>query len=93
MCALMALTEGTRNDLVSVGIIECDGVHDVSVAFQGQQFVTSNCVPYFASTIITASNELVAGLVECAIRQWQDVCSQDLEQEEVPSLDTLLLLD
>jgi hypothetical protein len=80
------LTEGTRDDLVAVGVIERDRVYDVPMALEGQQLVTRDCVPDLASAIVTAGDELIAGLVEGAVRQRQDVCAEDLEQEEVAGL-------
>lgn len=80
------LTEGSRNDLVTVGVIEGDRVYDVPMAFKREQLITGDRVPDLASAVITASDELVARLVEGAVRQRQDVSAEDLEQEEVAGL-------
>lgn len=82
----MALTERTSDDLVSVGVVERNGIHHVSVALEREQLISRYGVPDLAGAVVAACDEFVAGLVEGAVRQRQDVCSQDLEQEEVAGL-------
>jgi hypothetical protein len=49
--------------------------------------------PHLAGTVVTPSDELVARLVEGAVRQWQDVRSQNLEQIKIATLVALKLLN
>lgn len=73
----------TCDDLVPIGIVERDRIHHIPMAFQGQQLVSGDGIPYFTCTIIRSCDELVPGLVERTVRQWEDVCAEDLEQEEI----------
>lgn len=45
---LASLVEGTGDDLVPPGVVECDGVHDVAVPVQRKQFVPCGGVPHLA---------------------------------------------
>lgn len=47
---------------------------------------------YLAIAVVAASDELVTTLVERAVCQWQDVGTQNLEQEEMPLVVRLQLL-
>lgn len=48
---------GQVSEYLPVGIIEGDGVDDILVSFQCQQFVSRLGIPDFARPIIAASNE------------------------------------
>jgi hypothetical protein len=45
------------------------------MTLQGQQFVARYGVPDLAGSVVTAGDEFVARLVECTVRQWQNVRS------------------
>lgn len=78
-----SLTERTRNDLVSIRVIEGNGVHHIPMSLQSEQLVSSDGVPDLAGAVVTARDELVARLVEGAIGEGEDMCTEDLEQKEV----------
>ena len=63
------------------------------MALQSHQFLTRISSPYFASSIIASRNELVPLLVEGAIRQWQNVCSQDFEKVIITAVIAFQFLD
>jgi hypothetical protein len=86
------LTEGSGDDFVSVGIVEGDGVDYVAVALQRQQLVPGYRVPHLARAVVTAGDELVARLVEGAVRQRQNMRPQNFKQKKVASLVAFQLL-
>mmetsp|Transcript_11960 Transcript_11960/g.44456 ORF Transcript_11960/g.44456 Transcript_11960/m.44456 type:complete len:301 (-) Transcript_11960:16-918(-) len=87
------LVEAARHDLVSIRVVEGDGVHHVPMALQGQQLVAGHGVPNLARPIIAPGDKLVPALVEGAVREGQNVRPQDLEEVEVRAGLRLLLLD
>ena len=50
------------------------------LAFKREDIFASERVPDFARSVVGASDEPVPTLVECAVCQWQDVSTKDLEQ-------------
>lgn len=78
-----SLTERTSDNLITIGIIESNGIDHVSVTLERQQLITSDGVPHFASSVITTSDKLITRLIEGTIRKGQDMSTQNLEQEEV----------
>ena len=63
------------------------------MALQSQQLVSRDGVPDLAGAVVTASDELVAGLVEGAVGKGEDVCAEDLEEEEVGGFVAFQLLN
>ena len=62
-----------RDDLVPERVVERDGVHNIPVPLQRQQLVPGDGVPHLAGAVVAACDEFVAGLVEGAVRQGEDV--------------------
>jgi len=48
------------DNLITIGVVEGNGVHNVAVAFQGEQLISGGGVPDFACTVVTTRDELVA---------------------------------
>ena len=85
--------ERTSDNLVAVRIIECHRVNDIRVLVQGKKLLTRIRVPYFASAIVAARDELTSVLVECTVGQWEQVGAENLEEAEALLLILELLLD
>ena len=74
------LTERSRDDFIPVGIIERNRIHHIPVTpLEGEQLVSCYCAPDLAGSVVTARDELVAGLVQGAVCERQYVCTQNLE--------------
>jgi hypothetical protein len=56
---LSHLVKRPRDDLVSVRVVECNGIHHILVAFQGQLFIARLSVPHLACAIIAARDEAI----------------------------------
>merc|ERR1719223_472304 len=69
--------KGSSHNFVTIGIVKGNGVDNISVTFQGQQFVACGCVPNFAGSVVAASDKLVTRLVEGTVGKRQDVSTQD----------------
>ena len=74
------------NYLIPKWIIKRDSIHHIPVSLEGEQFVSSNRVPDLARAIVRACDELVAGFIEGAVCQGEDVSSQNLKQVKVVAL-------
>ena len=90
---LRLAVEGTGDNLISVRIVECHSIDDVRVLVQGKKLLTRIRVPYFASAIVAARDELTSVLVECTVGQWEQVGAENLEEAEALLLILELLLD
>ena len=74
-------------------IVESHGVDDVGVLVQREQLLASVRVPHFAGSVVRASDEPVASLVEGTVRQGKQMGSQGLEKGELLHLVLELLLN
>mmetsp|Transcript_34986 Transcript_34986/g.63038 ORF Transcript_34986/g.63038 Transcript_34986/m.63038 type:complete len:205 (+) Transcript_34986:645-1259(+) len=79
---LGCLVETASHDLVATRVVEGNGIHNVLVSIKGEELFTAQGVPDTAGSVIGASDEFGARLVESTVRERQDVCTQDLEQVE-----------
>ncbi len=63
------------------------------MSLESQQLVAGDGVPDLAGAVVAAGDELVAGLVEGAVGERQDVRPENLEEKEVTRLVALQLLN
>ena len=61
--------KGSSDDEVSEGVVKGHRIYYIFMLLQRQQLLSALGVPDFTCAIVRASNELVATLVECAVRQ------------------------
>ena len=85
--------ERTGDNLVAVRIVERHRVNDVRVLVQGKKLLTRIRVPYFASAIVAARDELASIFVERAVGQREQMGAEDLEEAEALLLILKLLFD
>ena len=85
--------EGSRDDLVTVGVVERHRVNDVRVVVETEELLSRVSVPYFARAIVASSDKLVTALVKRAICQWEQMGSEHFEKTEALLLVFLLLFD
>mmetsp|Transcript_32782 Transcript_32782/g.76574 ORF Transcript_32782/g.76574 Transcript_32782/m.76574 type:complete len:204 (-) Transcript_32782:71-682(-) len=90
---LARLVEGSCNDLVSKGIVECDRVHHVLVPLERQELLPGHRVPHLAGTVVAAGDEPLAVLVESAVCEREDVRSKDFEEVKLLGVLRILFLD
>ena len=87
------LVEAARHDQITEGVVERHRVNDVFVLLKTQQFAATLGVPDLACPIVAARDKFVSRLVECAIRQRQQVRPQHRKQLELLLPILHLLLD
>ena len=87
------LVEAARHDQITKGVVERHGINDVFMLLETQQFAATLGVPDLACPIVAARDEFVSRLVECAIRQRQQVRPQHRKQLELLLPVLHLLLD
>ena len=88
-----SLVERASDYKVAEGVVKGHRVDHILVLLQTQQLGSCLGVQHFASPVVRARDELVAGLVEGAVRQRQQVRAQHFEQLELLLLVFHLLLD
>ena len=62
-----SFVEGSCDDFVAERVVERDRVHDIFVAFEGQQLLACVGVPHLAGAVVRSRDKAVAALVE---RTW-----------------------
>jgi hypothetical protein len=67
------MIERASTNLITKGHIKSHTIDGVFMSFKGMNEVSGGCVPKFAGTVITASEELVAVLVETAVGKGKDM--------------------
>ena len=87
------LVEATRHDQITEGVVERHRVNDVFMLLETQQFTTALGVPHLTCPIVAARDKFVSRLVECAIRQRQQVRPKHRKQLELLLPILHLLLD
>ena len=80
---LARLIERAGHHSVTEGVIESDGVDDVSMTLECVQFFARIRVPHLARPVVAPGNEFVAHLVKRTIRQRKDVCAENLEKAKL----------
>ena len=80
---LARLIERAGHHSVTEGIIESNGIDNISVTLERVQFFACIRVPHLARPVVAPGNEFVAHLVKRTIRQWKDVCAEHLEEAEL----------
>jgi len=79
---LRGLIKTSSDYLVAERIVESDRIDYVFMAVKRQHLFAAESVPDTASAVVGARDEPGAGLVEGAIRKWQDVSSKNFEKVE-----------
>ena len=87
------LVEAARHNQITEGVVERHRVNDVFVLLETQQFAATFRVPDLARPIVAARDKFVSRLVECAIRQRQQVRPKHRKQLELLLPILHLLLD
>ena len=64
-------------------IIESHTIYHVIVFIQTQQLCTRIGIPNFAGSVVAASNEFIATLVEGTVSEWQQMGAQHFEQAKL----------
>lgn len=74
--------EASRGDLVSKGVIYGNGIDQIAMPVQRQEFLPTRGIPHSAASIKRTCDDLGARLVESATGEWQLMPSQNLVQRE-----------
>ena len=64
-------------------VVERYRIDYVFVAFERQELLPCQGVPYFAGPVVGPCNKSIARLVEATVGQRQDMSTQDLEEVKV----------
>ena len=90
---LAGFVERACDYLVPIGIVESNRIYDIFVAFQCEKLLAGLRVPHLTSAIVAPSDKFITRFVESAIRERQNVGTQDLEKVEVVNVVHFQFLD